>query len=56
MVLCVLTGWLDRREREAVAHLIEENRRRLGGLLNFYERGGAIVESAKNWNITSLAS
>jgi hypothetical protein len=34
MVLCVLTGWLDRREREAVAYLIEENRllrRQLGG-------------------------
>jgi putative transposase len=33
MVLCVLTGWLDRREREAVAYLIEENqllRRQLG--------------------------
>lgn len=26
MVLCVLTGWLDRREREAVGYLIEENR------------------------------
>src|SRR6202521_5043627 len=26
MMLCVLTGWLDRREREAVAYLIEENR------------------------------
>jgi putative transposase len=26
IVLCVLTGWLDRREREAVAYLIEENR------------------------------
>src|SRR3981081_3047504 len=26
MVLCVLAGWLDRREREAVAFLIEENR------------------------------
>jgi transposase InsO family protein len=26
MVLCVPTGWLDRREREAVAYLIEENR------------------------------
>jgi hypothetical protein len=26
MVLFVLTGWLDRREREAVAYLIEENR------------------------------
>jgi hypothetical protein len=26
MVLCVLTGWLDRREREAVAYLIDENR------------------------------
>ena len=26
MVLCVLTGRLDRREREAVAYLIEENR------------------------------
>src|SRR4029077_1003560 len=34
MVLCVLTGWLDRREREAVAYLIEENRllrRQFGG-------------------------
>ena len=26
MMLCLLTGWLDRREREAVAYLIEENR------------------------------
>jgi hypothetical protein len=26
MVLRVMTGWLDRREREAVAYLIEENR------------------------------
>src|SRR6478752_10600886 len=26
MVLGVLTGWLDRRERQAVAYLIEENR------------------------------
>ena len=24
--LLVLTGWLDRREREALAYLIEENR------------------------------
>ena len=34
MVLGVLTGWLARREREAVAYLIEENRllrRQLGG-------------------------
>ena len=34
MVLGVLAGWLDRREREAVAYLIEENRllrRQLGG-------------------------
>ena len=34
MVLAVLTGWLDRREREAVAYLMEENRvlrRQLGG-------------------------
>jgi hypothetical protein len=34
MVLLVLTGWLERREREAVAYLIEENRllrRQLGG-------------------------
>ncbi len=34
LVLGVLTGWLDRREREAVAYLIEENRllrRQLGG-------------------------
>ena len=26
MVLGVLTGWLDRRERDAIAYLIEENR------------------------------
>src|SRR5262245_28582006 len=26
MVLVVLTGWLDRRERETIAYLIEENR------------------------------
>jgi hypothetical protein len=26
MVLGVLTGWLDCREREAVAYLVEENR------------------------------
>ena len=26
MVLAVLTGWLDRREREVVAYLVEENR------------------------------
>jgi putative transposase len=26
MVLSVLTGWLDRRERDAIAYLIEENR------------------------------
>jgi transposase len=34
MMLGVLTGWLDHREREAVAYLIEENRllrRQLGG-------------------------
>jgi putative transposase len=36
MVLIVLTGWLDRRERHAIAYLIEENRllrRQLGGRL-----------------------
>jgi hypothetical protein len=26
MLLMVLTGWLERREREALAYLIEENR------------------------------
>ena len=34
LLLMVLTGWLDRREREALAYLIEENRllrRQLGG-------------------------
>jgi hypothetical protein len=34
MVLGVLTGWLDHREREAIAYLVEENRllrRQLGG-------------------------
>jgi hypothetical protein len=33
IVLLVLTGWLERREREATAYLIEENhllRRQLG--------------------------
>ena len=35
MVLGVLTGWLHRREREAIAYLLEENRllrRQLGTL------------------------
>ena len=34
MLLLVLTGWLERREREALAYLMEENRllrRQLGG-------------------------
>ena len=34
IVLWVLTGWLDHREREAITYLIEENRllrRQLGG-------------------------
>ena len=34
MLLIALTGWLDRRERQAIAYLIEENRllrRQLGG-------------------------
>ncbi len=34
MLLLVLTGWLERREREALAYLVEENRllrRQLGG-------------------------
>jgi hypothetical protein len=34
IVLFALTGWLDRREREVVAYLVEENRllrRQLGG-------------------------
>ena len=34
MLLMVLTAWLERREREALAYLIEENRllrRQLGG-------------------------
>jgi hypothetical protein len=26
MVLAVLTGWLDRQERQALAYLMEENR------------------------------
>ena len=26
MLLMAVTGWLDRREREALAYLIEENR------------------------------
>ena len=26
MLLMVLTGWLERRERKALAYLIEENR------------------------------
>jgi hypothetical protein len=40
----VIIGWLDRREREALAYLIEENRvlRKqlgdVGGLLNDYWR------------------
>jgi hypothetical protein len=34
MLLMVVTGWLDRRERDAIAYLVEENRllhRQLGG-------------------------
>ena len=34
LLLMVLTGWLERREREVIAYLIEENRlpkRQLGG-------------------------
>jgi hypothetical protein len=34
IVLGVLAGWLDRREREAIVYLIDENRllrRQLGG-------------------------
>ena len=34
LLLLTVTGWLDRREREAMAYLIEENRllrRQLGG-------------------------
>ena len=34
IVLAVLTGWLDHRERELIAYLVEENRllrRQLGG-------------------------
>jgi putative transposase len=34
MLLLVLTGWLEHREREAIGYLIEENRllrRQLGG-------------------------
>ena len=34
MMLGVLTGWLERREREAIAYLVEENRllrHQLGG-------------------------
>ena len=36
MVLCVLTGWLERREREAIAYLIEEN----GSSVTSLARGG----------------
>ena len=35
MLLVAVTAWLDRRDREALAYLVEENRvltRRLGGL------------------------
>jgi hypothetical protein len=34
LLLLAVTGWLDRREREAMAYLIEENRvlrRQIGG-------------------------
>jgi hypothetical protein len=34
LLLLVVTGWLDRREREALAYLVEEHRvlrRQLGG-------------------------
>jgi hypothetical protein len=41
IVLSALTGWLDPRERAAVACLIEENglvRRQLGGVIRKYHR------------------
>ena len=48
MVLGVLTGWLERREREAIAYLIEENRilrcqlgtRRRRRLVKLWRRAG----------------
>ncbi len=37
LLLLTITGWLDRREREALAYLIEENR-----LLRRQLRGGRL--------------
>ena len=63
MVFLVLTGWLNRREREAIAYLIEENRllrRQLGTrrlrLTDDDRRRLAARRvnfvSAEEWNIT----
>jgi len=67
MVLIVLTGWLDRRERQAIAYLIEENRllrRQLGGrrlrLTNDDRRRLAtrayLVGRAALWEIATIAT
>ena len=52
LVLGMLTGWLDRRERKAIAYLIEQNRllrRQLGGrplaVTDEDRRGGPSVPS-----------
>jgi hypothetical protein len=56
VMLMALTGWLERRERDAIAYLIEENRtlrRQLGGRrlrLTDDDRRRLAVEIATTWS------
>jgi transposase-like protein len=50
MVLMVLTGWLDRRERHAIAYLIEENSiPRRAAIRLVGEKLGCSVEALRRW-------
>jgi hypothetical protein len=40
LLLLAVTGWLDGREREAIAYLIEENRVRCGNAIRVTPHGG----------------
>src|SRR5688572_4899200 len=60
MLLLVLTGWLDRKEREALAYLIEENRvlrRQLRGRrLRLTETTGDGLPCGRiGWDVTRYA-
>ena len=60
MLLLALTGWLERRERETIAYLIEENRllrRQLGGrrLRLTMTIGGDWLRGRTAWAVTPCA-